>query len=53
MGVTGGAPIPEPATWASLISGLALLALLVRRQRRVLAAVAVAGAPKCATQKRP
>jgi hypothetical protein len=45
-------PIPEPATWASLISGLALLVLLLRRQRRVLAAVVVAGTPKCATQKR-
>ncbi len=42
-------PIPEPATWATLISGLALLALVVRRQRR---AVVVAGTPKWATQKR-
>jgi PEP-CTERM motif len=42
-------PIPEPATWATLVSGLALLALFVRRQRR---AVVVAGTPKCATQKR-
>ena len=41
-------PVPEPATWASLLSGLALLGLLVRRQRRSV----VAGTPKCATQKR-
>ena len=41
-------PIPEPATWASLLSGLLLLALLVRRQRRCV----VAETPKCATQKR-
>jgi hypothetical protein len=42
-------PVPEPATWASLLCGLLLLAALVRRQRRTLV---VAGAPKCATQKR-
>jgi PEP-CTERM motif len=42
-------PVPEPATWASLLGGLALLAWVVRRQRR---AVVVAGTPKCATQKR-
>ncbi len=41
-------PVPEPATWASLLSGLALLGFLVRRQRRSV----VAGTPKCATQKR-
>jgi hypothetical protein len=42
-------PIPEPATWASLLSGLLLLlAFSVMRQRRC----AVAGTPKCATQKR-
>jgi PEP-CTERM motif len=46
-------PIPEPATWASLLAGLALLTLLVRRQRRAaITAGAPAGAPKCATQKR-
>jgi hypothetical protein len=42
-------PVPEPATWASLLVGLALLAWVVRRQRRALV---VAGTPKCATQKR-
>ena len=37
-------PVPEPATWASLLAGLALLvALRAARQRRT-------GAPKCATQ---
>ena len=41
------APIPEPSTWASLLAGLSLLALVVARQRR-----AATGAPKCATQKR-
>jgi hypothetical protein len=46
-------PIPEPATWASLLAGLAMLALMVRRQRRAaITAGAPAGAPKCATQKR-
>jgi hypothetical protein len=43
-------PIPEPSTWASLATGLMLLALVVRRQRR--AVISAAGAPKCATQKR-
>ena len=42
-------PIPEPATWASLLSGLALLVFLMRRQRRAMVAT---GTPKCATQKR-
>jgi hypothetical protein len=40
------APIPEPSTWASLLTGLSLLAWVVARQRR-----AATGAPKCATQK--
>jgi PEP-CTERM motif len=41
-------PIPEPATWASLLCGLALLVFVTWRQRRG----AAAGTPKCATQKR-
>jgi hypothetical protein len=40
------APLPEPATWASLFAGLALLVLAERRRQRRT------GAPRCATQKR-
>ena len=41
-------PVPEPATWAGLLCGLALLAAAVRHQR----GGAAASTPKCATQKR-
>jgi hypothetical protein len=39
-------PVPEPATWAAMLSGLLVLALVrAHAQRRT-------GAPRCATQKR-
>jgi hypothetical protein len=40
-------PVPEPATWTSLLGGLAALALVARRRRQ-----GRTGAPRCATQKR-
>jgi PEP-CTERM motif len=42
------APVPEPATWASMVLGLLALTVATRRQRRQ----GRSGAPRCATQKR-
>lgn len=42
-GVTPVAPVPEPETYAMLLSGLGLLGFAARRKRRAAAALAAAG----------